>query len=243
MMRAALVGTFSLALGAVAATAHADRRVFTHAFQYGTEAPGETSVMVWYSEARPAWDGSTATLRYSAQLQHGITEHYDASVYTTFAQTASGDASLVEPFGLDQVRLQNRYRFADRSEWPVDLQLQLDVAKQFGPSVYDLELRAVAAHDADKLTLAVNVAGLARLGHDTDRTFELGWAAAAAYEAHPRVYVGVEAAGLVDDTRAAVGPAVAVAASSKLWLAVTATLGLTDETDELTARAILGVAL
>src|SRR5690606_31840089 len=160
----------------LARTASADRRAFAHAFQYGTEAPGETSLVAWYSEARPSWTRDVAGLELRLQIQHGITEHWDAAVYGVITQLATGVPVADLALGLSEVRLQNRYRLADRSEWPVDVQLHLETAKQFGTSAYHVDLRAVLARDIDSFTAAVNVTGLGTLGADVDNDVELGWA-------------------------------------------------------------------
>lgn len=228
---------------ALPAPAGAERRLFAHSYQYGTEPPGDTTVALWHQESRARWKSSRALLDFTLEVEHGITEHWDAALMATFAQLSHPDPTRAEPFGLDRVMLQNRYRFADRSEWPADVQVQLELGKDFGPSIYDLGLRAVIARDLDKLSVAANVVAVVTAGNDTDSTLALPWSAGASYELHPRVNVGLEAFGRLDERVLALGPGLAVEPSPRLWLAVTAAAGLTELTDELIVRALLGLEL
>ena len=229
---------------ALVGSASADRRMFTYTFEYRTLAEGHTTLSLWHTETRDDLGGDGAQrLEHILEVEHGITEHWDAGVLLAFDQVHAPDPLAEQSLSFHEVRLQNRYRFADRSEWPVDLQLQLDASKHFGASAYDLELRAVIARDVDKVTVALNVLGLASIGKDVPDTYDLGWAGGATYELHPKLNAGVETFGAFDSSQASVGPALALAPSSKLWLTLTAAFGLTDETPELAARAILGIEL
>jgi hypothetical protein len=217
--------------------ARADRRVFAHAFQYGTEPEGDTSITLWHTEARPIWNRSTTALAHALQVQHGLTEHLDASLFATFAQVAATDPDAVRAFGLDDVRLLARYRFADRSEWPVDLQVQTQLARRFGQSVYDSELRVVLARDLGALAVAANVVAV----YSTEARADLGWLAAASYELHPAFALGAEAFGQLDARTAFVGPVIAYAPARSLWLAASAARGLSARSDDLVVRVLLGL--
>lgn len=228
MLRAAAL------VAVLAGTAHADRRIFTQPFQYGTEAPDDTSFTFWHTEARPAFDARTTYLDFKLQLQQGLTEHWDAALYTTFVERTSTG------FAFGEVRLQNRYRFVDRSEWPVDVQLQLDLAKQHATSSYEAAARLVLARDLDALSLAANALVLRTFGNDVDGELQLWWSAGASYELHPKLNVGVESLGRIDPNAVAVGPVISVAPSNRVWLTLG---GLMDGEREVLVRALVGIEL
>src|SRR5690606_17102873 len=104
MRGARLVTIAACLVASLARTASADRRAFAHTFQYGTEAPGETSLVAWYTETRPSWTGDVAGLELRMQIQHGITEHWDAAVYGVFTQLATGVPGADLALGLSEVR-------------------------------------------------------------------------------------------------------------------------------------------
>jgi len=223
-----------------AAPAHADVRAFTRTYEYGTQPEGKTAVELWHTQGKRAFEGAL-------EIEHGLTEHWDAGLVTVFAQLADDDPVVAEPFHLDSVRVESRYRFADRAEWPVDLQLMLAAGKTFGRSDYDIGGRVIAARDFDRITLAANattdvLAGAAR----EDTELVIGWAAGAAYSAHAKVRIGAETWGqavLEGDTTASAGPVIGLSPTSTFWITATAGFGLVDDAPDFEARAILGLEL
>jgi hypothetical protein len=230
-----------------AGTAGADRRMFTSTYEYKTVPQGRTAIELWHTESRRTWDADTPQdMRHILEIEHGLTDRWDAALYTVFSQTASGDPMVAEPFALHEMKLETRYRFADRGEWPVDVLAYGELAKEFGASVYEIEAEAIVARDFDKVTVAGNLIGAIELGKDVpEAELELGFAAGATYEVHPKLNLGVEMFGAFGEDKAAVavGPAVGVAPSSGLWLAFTAGFGVTDDAAALSGRLIVGIEL
>jgi hypothetical protein len=229
------------------APAHADRRLFTYTYEYKTMPQGSTAIELWHTETRDDWTPQTTQhMQHVLEIEHGLTDHWDAALYTVFTQTAAVDPAGDEAFALHEMKLETRYRFADRGEWPVDLLAYGEIAKEFGASVYEVETKAIVARDFDMITAAVNLIAAVEFGRDVPETeVEIGWAAGATYEVHPKFNLGVETFGAVheDEVEASVGPALAVAPSSNLWLAFTAAFGLTDPTPAFAGRVILGIEL
>jgi hypothetical protein len=230
--------------------ARADRKSFSYTYEYATLPEGQTELEIWHTEARDTWKANTSeSFEEKLEIEHGITDHWDMSMYTVLAQsTQPGDE-----FHLDAVRVESRYRFADRGEWPVDTVAYLEVAKDFGTSLYEIEAKGIFARDFDKVTVAGNVIGEVTLGNNVPKTeLDIGWAAGATYEVTPKVRLGVETWGGHEDetTRWAVGPALSLAPSSKFWLVGTAGFGLADTvgTDDFagtafSARVIMGLEM
>src|SRR5438552_2082579 len=132
-----------LVLVLLTATATADRKSFTNTYEYATLPEGQTEVELWHTQSRNTWQSSTAQrFEQKVEIEHGITDHWNMAMYTVFTQVA-GTTTAAEPFGLDSVRVESRYRFADRGEWPVDTVAYLEVGKDFGAGIYELEGKAI----------------------------------------------------------------------------------------------------
>ena len=228
--------------------ARADRKSFSYTYEYATLPEGQTEVELWHTQARDTWQASTAErFEEKLEIEHGITDHWDMSMYTVLAQSTD------EAFHLDAARLESRYRFADRGEWPVDTVGYLEVAKDFDASIYEIEAKGIFARDFDKVTVAGNVIGEVAFGKNVSGTdLSIGWAAGATYEVNPKVRLGVESWGAHEEgtVRWAVGPALSLAPSSKFWLVTTAGFGVGDTFasddfagEAFSARVIMGLEL
>lgn len=230
-----------------AATASADRRSFTRTYEYTTTPAGHTEVELWHTQSRDTWDSaSPQRFQQQVEIEHGLTDHWDAAMYTAFSQVAAPNAESAEAFGLDAVRLETRYRFAERGLWPVDTVAYLEVSKDFGKGVYEIEAKAILARDFDRFTVAANLIGEVELGHDVPETeVAFGFAGGATYEVTPKFRLGAETWGGFGeyDTQVSVGPAIGLGLSPDFWLAFTTGFGLTESSDKLSGRLIMGIAL
>lgn len=248
-----LLVTSTVALAEIS-TAHADRRMFTSTYEYKTVPEGHTALELWHTESRDTWHGdSPQSMNEILELEHGITDHWDAALYTIFDQstggTVNGMTTLGQPLTLTHMNVETRYRFADRGELPVDILVYGEVSKAVNASAYELEAKGIFARDFDKLLVAANVIAEVELGSDAPESeLELGWALGATYEVHPKLNVGVETFGggeaeKLGDAEVSVGPAIAVAPSSNFWFTFTAGFGLTDTAPVMSGRLILGIEL
>lgn len=234
--------------------ARADRRSFGYTYEYATLPEGQTEVEIWHTQSRDTWDATSAErFEQKLEIEYGVTDHYDLSMYTVFAESTD------ENLHLDAVRIENRYRFADRGEWPVDTIAYVELAKDFGTSKYEIEGKAIFSRNFDKLLLAGNAIGEVAFGNNVPhRDLSLGWSVGASYEVDPRVRLGVESWGASEDNedgngttlRAAVGPAISLAPSSKLWVAGTAGFGIASTFDSddfagaaFSARVVIGMEM
>ena len=240
------------------ALARADRRACGYTYEYATLPEGQTEVESWHTQARDTWHSDTPErFEEKIEIEYGVTDRYDISMYTVFAEAAGGGAD--ENLHLDAVRMENRYRFADRGEWPVDTIAYLELAKDFGASLYEVEAKAIISRDFDKLLVAANAIGEVAFGNDVPhRDLSVGYSVGASYEITPKFRLGVETWGASEDNedgngrtlRAAVGPAISLAPTSKLWLAGTAGFGVasTFESDDFagaafSARVVIGLEM
>jgi hypothetical protein len=238
----------------VPAVVSADRKSFGYTYEYATLPEGQTELEIWHTQSRDTWDKSTPErFEEKLEIEHGITDNWDASMYTVLTQVAASDPAIAEPLSLDAIRLETRYRFADRGQWPVDTVAYFEVAKDFGKSLYELEAKGIFARDFDRVTCALNVIGEVAVGRDVpEAELELGWAAGATYELVPKVKFGVETWGRHEagQTGWAVGPALSLAPSGRFWLVATAGFGVADHVDSddfsgasFSGRIIMGLEL
>lgn len=245
------VTLFLLVSALATSTASADRRLFTSTYEYKTMPEGATALEFWHTQSRTTWDdddpNAATVLQNILEIEHGLTDHWDAALYMVFAQVASDNLLLAAPYQFSELKLETRYRFADRGELPVDILAYGEVAKEFGVGVYEVEAKGIFARDFDRLTAAFNAIAEVEFGPDVPETeLELGWAAGISYEVHPKLNIGVETYGTVEleesEVLATVGPAIAIAPSHNLWVALTTGFGF-DEAPKFTGRLILGIEL
>lgn len=245
MLRFASAVTLAV-LAVASSTARADRRSFTNTYEYSTVPEGKTALELWSTQGRRTWDSSSPQFyEQILEVEHGLTDHWDIAYYTVLSEVA-GDAMTSEPLHLDEVKLETRYRLADRGEWPVDVLLYLELSKHFGESHYGIEGKVIVARDFDKLTVAANAISEVVVGNDAAETEpELAVAVGATYEVHPKLRLGAETWGARAEGMnvLSAGPAINVAPSGNLWVTLTAGFGLTDAADKFSARAIVGIEL
>lgn len=247
ILTAALV---ALGLTSLADLAHADRRAFTRTYEYATMPEGQTELELYSTQSRATFDGDASPQSFVLQLEleHGITDRWDVSMYHVFSQVTDGLGGN-SGLAFSEIKLRTRYRFAERGELPVDLLAYGEVAKDFGAGVYAVEGKAIIARDVGRATVATNLIAEVVLGNDVDETeVELGWAAGVTYELSPAWKVGAETWGdfeaeHTDEIAASAGPALSWAPSSRLWVSTTAGWGLTDHADAFSVRVLIGLGL
>jgi hypothetical protein len=237
-------------------SARADRKSFANTYEYATLPEGQTEIELWHTQMRDTWSSSTPQrFEEKLEIEHGITDHWDMALYTIFHETSSSDPMIAEPLGLDAVHLETRYRIADRGELPVDTVLYLELGKDFGTSVYEIESKLIVARDFDRVTAALNLIDELSVGNDVPggSDNEIGFALGVTYELTPKVRVGAETWGMHsgNETRVSIGPALALAPSSKFWLVGTAGFGIdiasTADVDQnlgaFSGRIVMGFGL
>jgi hypothetical protein len=240
----------SLGLLLVASPAHADRRAFTHTYEYMTMPEAETELEIYSTQTKTAFgdDPTPRSYELMLEIEHGITSKWDVALYHVFDQATGPGPDDNESFHFAEMKLETRYRFAERGEWPVDVLVYGEGVKVFGEGVYEAEAKIILARDFDKLTAVLNMVGEVVFDPRLDEPeLEAGWAAGLTYEVMPEWKVGAESWGdaeveELDETLAGyVGPVVSWAPSSGLWVAVTPGFGVTDAADDLNVRLAVGL--
>ena len=100
----------------LSSSAAADRRVFTYTYEYKTVPQGRTAIELWHTQSRDSWDTSRPqAMEHVLEVEHGLTDRWDAALYWVFDQTL-GDAMTPDtPFSFHELKVETRYRFADRA--------------------------------------------------------------------------------------------------------------------------------
>jgi hypothetical protein len=238
---------------AIPSLASADRRAFTRTYEYMTMPRSATEVEIYSTQNQATWaDDSPSSYEFMLEVEYGITDRWDVALYHVFDQS-TGDGTLMDPgeaFHFAEMKLESRYRFAERGELPVDTLAYLEAVKVFGGSVYELEAKAILARDFGQVTVAANpIVELVFGGDVPEVEVELGWAAGATYEVAPTLKVGAETWGdfeveEVDETLGvSAGPAISWAPSSSLWIATTIGFGLNDNAEKFSLRGAIGMSL
>lgn len=237
----------------ISGSAHADRRAFTYTYEYLTQVDGALELEFYNTQSRSTFDdGAISSWQQQIELEYGITDHTDVSLYQVFEETNNTGAHYAE------TKLRMRHRFAERGEFPFDVLLYGELVKVYGRGVLEVEPKLVLARDMGDVTFVVNLIPEVELEREREPSgekeieleFEPGWATGVTYEAMPALKVGAEAWAHIerpfDDTRellAWVGPAVSWAPSTKLWITTTAGFGITDAADAFLVRFLIGVGL
>ncbi len=231
-----------------APAARADRRAFAHTYEYVTMPRGGLELEFYNTQTRPSFDSDVQKLGFQIEIEYGITDHWDVSLYQVFDQASGNvDPALNEGLHYSKTKLRTRYRFAERGEWPVDVLGYFEIARPFAKDELELEPKLILARDFGKLTAAVNLIGVVELGEETE--FIPEWAAGLTYEAAPQIKLGGETFGELApegderELEAWVGPSVSWAPSPKIWIVANAGFGLTEASSDFVARAIIGIGL
>src|SRR5262244_3773921 len=241
MTRAASLLSVLAAVAAVLcapAPARADRRSFGWTYEYQTMPEGGLDLEIWATQIRPAFGDPTNGYELMLEVEYGITDHWDLAFYQVFSQGPADTDALA----FDKTKIETRYRFAERGEWPIDVLAYFEIVKPLREDAVELEWKAILARDVGPLTFALNLIAELELGDEVH--FIPGWTFGATWEIVPAFHVGAETFGErnEDDTiHAWVGPALSWAPSPKLWITASASFGLTNTSEDLLARLVFGI--
>lgn len=192
---------------------------------------------------RKDWGWSTK-YKHQAEIEVGVTDHFDLSFYTMFSHT-EGNAATWDGF-----KLRARGMPALRGEWPIDVLFYLEWIQ--GTDGFALEEKIVLQKNFGNLFLAFNAVAEQK-GEDWGRTwvFEFAPTLALGYEFSHHVALALETLYKIEyedarwsDSGFWLGPTVSVMAGP-VWLGLGGLYQPTHSLDfpRFQVRAILGVFL
>ena len=187
MRRILLLGTLLLTI--VAPPAFGGVRHFTFIYEAPTSAPGSLELENWFTWRRVG-DEDTDTLVFRHEIEYGVTDRFQASLYFAdwFYENASGNSGTV----FEDVALELIYNLTN----PVTDPLGFSVYQEYkvGYRLFEWESKAILQKNIGRWILAYNATVEAVWeGEDLEETEgEIIQAVGASYEITPHVSVGLE---------------------------------------------------
>lgn len=224
-----LVSVFC-ALSAV--SAGADQRNYVWTYEYSTISKGSTEIEFYSTAvAKNTATGKASEWTQQVELEYGITDHLDVSMYQVFKQPPHSSSLSYDGY---KVRL--RYRLLERDELPLDILLYAEhVVKTEGENEFEGKL--VLAKDIGKFNIAYNQ--VFEQGYSSGRA-EHGYAAGMSCEVLPSLRIGLESKGNYTDDKYSVGPTLAWA-GGRIEANLGVVYGLNKKTEDREVRFLLGI--
>ncbi|MDD5450023.1 MAG: hypothetical protein PHO42_05435 [Candidatus Omnitrophica bacterium] len=215
----------------------ADRRSYVWTYEYQTMPRGMTEFEYYLTTEVPdANKSSTNTWKHWAELEYGITDHWDISMYQMWEQSNSASSSTSQ---YDGFKLRTRYRFGEKDRYFLDPMVYFEYIRDDDLSKPHVgEAKLILAKDIDDWNISYNQVikrNLERSGK-TEHEYALG----VGYAVVPTFKLGLESKGNYSSGKYAVGPAASFAAN-KFWVSFGAMFGLNDKTDDVQTRMIVGI--
>lgn len=217
--------------------AFADRRSYVWTYEYQTMPKGMAEIEYYLTEEQSNIEKAKPnTWKHWVELEYGITDHWDVSMYQQFKQSNTASSSTFE---YDGFKIRTRYRILEKDKLPIDTLLYLEYIRNDNlenPNVAEGKL--VLAKDIWNFNVAYNQIFKQELisGGKTEHEY----AAGVSCEIIPALRAGIESKGNYTDREYYVGPTISWAAS-RFWVSAGVVGGLNKRSDDLQARLIVGV--
>lgn len=228
------------------ASAHAGARRFTYVYEATTGRPGGVEIENWVTfETHKPDDHGFREVAFRHELEFGITEHLQASVYLADWQYENGAGTTYSGSALELV-----YNFTNPVADPIGLAAYQEY--KIGRRLFEWESKLIAQKNFGRIVAAYNVTLEAVWeGRGLDqREAELQQSLGLSYEINPRFAVGVECLHEIafpewEKAERGVffaGPNASIR-SGKMWATVTALAQLTrpGREPDFQLRTIFGV--
>lgn len=238
-----------LAATLVPTLAAADERPYAFTYEPTVSAAGEKELELYSTYYAPDLDTDTGRKGvHQLEFGYGITDQFDLALYGVFQSTTAA------PFEFTAVKLRGRYKLLSAATAPLDLVLYVEGEKEVvDDKPWVLEEKIIFGRDFGKFGFSVNlIAEQEFVGGETIAIW--GWSAGANVAASSYFRVGAETFGEWEKeggqtiTSAYAGPSAVVGLPflrfgdlNTPWLTMGVGFGLNDTSDDLRARAVLGV--
>lgn len=226
-----------LSIAVISGNALADRRSYVWTYEYQTMPKGMAEIEYYLTEEQPDIEKAKPnTWKHWIELEYGVTDHFDVSMYQQFKQSNKISSSTFE---YDGFKIRGRYRLFERGTLPVDILFYLEYIR---PGDFKkanvLEEKLVLAKDIGNFNISYNQIFKQELESGGENEYE--YAAGISYEITPSFKIGVESKGSYLDEKYYIGPTIGWA-SSKFWVSAGVLGGLTTKSDDMQARLIVGI--
>ena len=178
---------------------------------------------------------------YRIEVEHGITDRFDFSVYQIFQQKENS------AFKWDAVQFRARYRIGEVGQYFMDPLLYFEFNRKLDskkPNKFEAKL--ILAKTSNRFNFAINPVYEIFFAPGTQH--EIGLDMGFSYELNPKFILGVESTSRMEfeedetDIGSYFGPTISFA-SGKWWYTLGTAFGLTDESDDAQVRFIMGIEL
>lgn len=224
-----LVAVFCVLIGS---SAEAAQRIYVWTEEYGTLAKGNAEIEFWDTAVtKDIQTRNASDWTQKVELEYGITDHLNASLYQVYGQTADSSALTYVGYNIEL-----KYRIAEANVLPVDVLLyaENEVSTVEGNL---FEGKVVLAKDIERLNITYN--------QIYERLYSTGegeheYAAGISYEIAPWFRAGIESKGSYTEGEYAAGPTIAWL-GNRIWANLGSVYGLNHKTNDREVRFLLGV--
>ena len=216
---------------------YADRRSYVWTYEYQTMPKGHAEIEYYLTEEQKNIEKAKPnTWKHWVELEYGITDHWDISMYQQFKQSNTESSNTFE---YDGFKIRTRYRILEKDKLPIDTLLYLEYIRNDNlekPNVF--EGKVILAKDLWDFNIAYNQIYKQEL-HSGGKT-EHEYAAGISYPVLTNFRVGIETKGNYTDRKYYIGPTLAWF-TKKLWATIGAVGGLNKRSDDLQVRLLVGI--
>lgn len=221
----------------VTTNVHADRRSYVWTYEYVTMPKAMTELEYYVTAVAPDTDESDVnTWKHWLELEYGITNNWDIAMYQMFKQENKKNDS---DFEYDGFKIRTRYRIGEKNQHVLDTLLYLEYIRDDDFSKPDvLEGKIILAKDIGKINFAYNQIIKQELESSGETEHE--YATGVSYGFARNFRLSFESKGNYTDEKYYIGPTISFS-TLKIWTALGAAFGLNDKSDDVQARAIVGI--
>ena len=225
-----------LTLG-ITQNSYADRRSYVWTYEYQTMPKGHGEIEYYLTEEHKNIEKAKgSTWKHWVEIEYGITDHFDVSMYQQFKQSNTDSSNTFE---YDGFKIRSRYRILEKDKLPIDTLLYAEYIRNDNlekPNVFEGKL--ILAKDIWNFNIAYNQIFKQEL--DSGGKTEHEYAAGISYAIIPQVKIGLETKGNYTDRKYYIGPTIAWY-SHKIWATIGAVGGLNKRSDDLQVRLLVGI--
>lgn len=216
----------------------ADRRSFVWTYEYMTMAKGEAEIEYYLTSKLPdRSDRETSSWQQQFELEYGITNRWDISLYQVFNQKNTATSSTLEYAGF---KVRTRYRLGKKGEYLLNPLLYFEVIREDDLSnPVRLEAKLILAKDIDRFTIAYNQIAEQEF-ENGEKEIENKYAFGITYEIDPKFKLGLESTGNYSENKYYLGPTLSLA-REKFWLSFGILGGLNGDSDDTQSRLLIGI--
>lgn len=229
---------FLFVLGSIlVSSAWADRRSYVWTYEYATMPKGMAEIEYYNTLEYPNQDVSKVSAwKHWVEIEYGLTDHWDISMYQTFKQTNTAAANTL---AYDGYKFRTRYRLGERGLYPADMLLYAELIEPNDLSKAGVfEGKLILAKDIRKVNFSYNYIIKRELTEAAKTDNE--YAAGASFEFSPAFKFGVEGKGSYTSGKHYVGTTLSLA-GEKAWVNFGVLKGLNNGADQLQTRLLLGL--